>query len=129
QAFATDLEAERGNAAEMDKPHKPRGEAPEALVGDAVRHEADYVIPSEHHNPMELYASTVVWEGDGRLTVHDKTQGVQNVHRYLCGVVDKKPEDIRVHSPYVAGAFGSGSRPQSQVVLATLAALARKSAV
>ena len=61
-----------------------------------MRHEADYVIPTEHHNPMELYASTVVWDGNGRLTVYDKTQGVQNVHKYLCSVFDKKPEDIRV---------------------------------
>ena len=129
QAFATDLEAERGNAAEMDKPHQPRGDAAAALVRAAVRHEADYVVPTEHHNPMELYASTVVWEGDGRLTVYDKTQGVQNVHKYLCSVFDKKPEDIRVLSPYVGGAFGSGLRPQYQVVLATLAALALKRSV
>jgi len=129
QAFATDLEAERGNAAEMDKPHQPRGDAATALVRAAVRHEADYVVPTEHHNPMELYASTVVWEGDGRLTVYDKTQGVQNVHKYLCSVFDKKPEDIRVLSPYVGGAFGSGLRPQYQVVLATLAALALKRSV
>ena len=129
QAFATDLEPERGNAAEMDKPHQPRGDAATALVRAAVRHEADYVVPTEHHNPMELYASTVVWEGDGRLTVYDKTQGVQNVHKYLCSVFDKKPEDIRVLSPYVGGAFGSGLRPQYQVVLATLAALALKRSV
>ena len=129
QASATDLEAERGNAAEMDKPHQPRGDAAAALVRAAVRHEADYVVPTEHHNPMELYASTVVWEGDGRLTVYDKTQGVQNVHKYLCSVFDKKPEDIRVLSPYVGGAFGSGLRPQYQVVLATLAALALKRSV
>jgi xanthine dehydrogenase YagR molybdenum-binding subunit len=124
QAFATFLEAERGNAREIDKPSQPRGDAASALAGAAVRHEAEYVIPTEHHNPMELYASTVVWENGGRLTVYDKTQGVQNVHKFLCGVFGKKPEDIRVVSPYVGGAFGSGLRPQYQVVLATLAALA-----
>lgn len=129
KAFATDLEAERGSAAELDKPHEPRGDAASALARAAVRHEADYIIPTEHHNPMELYATTAVWDGDGRLTVYDKTQGVQNVHKFLCGVFDKKPEDIRVISPYVGGAFGSGLRPQYQVVLATLAALALKRSV
>ena len=129
QAFTTDLEVERGNAAETDKPHKPRGNVAAALAGAAVRHEADYVLPTEHHNPMELYASTVVWEGDGRLAVYDKTQGVQNVQKFLCSVFDKKPEDLRVLSPYVGGAFGSGLRPQYQVVLATLAALALKRSV
>jgi xanthine dehydrogenase YagR molybdenum-binding subunit len=28
-----------------------------------------------------LYASTVMWDGDGKLMVYDKTQGVQNVQR------------------------------------------------
>lgn len=127
--FATDLEAERGRASEMDKPHKPRGDAKAALAAAALRHEADYLVPTEHHNPMELYATTTVWEGGGKLTVYDKTQGVQNVQKFLCAVFDKKPEEIRVLSPYVGGAFGSGLRPQYQVVLATLAALALKRSV
>lgn len=127
--FATDLEAERGSAREMDKPNKPRGDAKTALAAAAVRHEADYLIPTEHHNPMELFATTAVWDGDGKLTVYDKTQGVQNVHKFLCGVFEKKPEDIRVLSPYVGGAFGSGLRPQHQVVLATMAALALERSV
>ena len=129
QAFATDLEAGRSKAAEVEQPHKPRGDAAGALAGAAVRHEAEYFIPTEHHNPMELYASTVVWDGNGRLTVYDKTQGVQNVHKFLCSVFGKKPDDVRVLSPYVGGAFGSGLRPQYQVVLATLGALALKRSV
>lgn len=126
--FVTDLEAERGSANEMDKPHKPRGDAKAALAAASLRHEADYLVPTEHHNPMELYATTTVWE-DGRLTVYDKTQGVQNVQKYLCSVFGKKPEEIRVLSPYVGGAFGSGLRPQYQVVLATMATLALKRSV
>ncbi|WP_407192697.1 xanthine dehydrogenase family protein molybdopterin-binding subunit [Bradyrhizobium sp. STM 3566] len=129
EAFATDLESERGKAAKVDQPHKPRGDAPAALTRAAVRLEADYVIPSEHHNPMELYATTAVWDGNGGITVYDKTQGVQNVQKFLCSVFGKKPDDIRVLSPYVGGAFGSGLRPQHQVVLATLGALALKRSV
>lgn len=128
-AFATDLEAGRNKATEVKKPHEPRGDAAGALARAAVRHEADYFIPTEHHNPMELYATTVVWNGNGRLTVYDKTQGVQNVHKFLCSVFGKKPDDIRVLSPYVGGAFGSGLRPQYQVVLAMLGALALKRSV
>ena len=78
---------------------------------------------------MELYASTVIWEGGGKLTVYDKTQGVQNVHHYFCGVFDMKPEDVRVMSPFAGGAFGSGLRPQYQVVLAVLAARALQRSV
>ncbi|MBR0847245.1 xanthine dehydrogenase family protein molybdopterin-binding subunit [Bradyrhizobium diazoefficiens] len=125
EPFATNLEAEREKAKEAQKPHEPRGDATAALAGAAIRHEADYLLPTEHHNPMELYATTAVWDA-GKLTVYDKTQGVQNVQKFLCSVFGKKPEEIRVISPYVGGAFGSGLRPQYQVVLATLAALALK---
>ena len=78
---------------------------------------------------MELYASTVVWEGEGKLTIYDKTQGVQNVHRYVCGVFDMKPDDVRVMSAYMGGGFGSGLRPQYEVVLAVLAARALERSV
>jgi xanthine dehydrogenase YagR molybdenum-binding subunit len=40
-----------------------------------------------------------------------------------------KPEDVRVMSPFVGGAFGSGLRPQYNVVLAAQAARALKRSV
>ena len=86
-----------------------------------MRHEAEYFIPTEYHNPMELFASTAIWDG-GKLTVYDKTQGVQNVQKYLCGVFDMQPDEVRVMSPYMGGGFGAGLRPQYQVVLAVLGA-------
>ena len=110
-------------------PPKPRGAADQALATAAVRHEGEYYVPIEHHNPMELYAATVIYEDNGKLTVYDKTQGVQNVQRYLCGVFDMKPEDVRVMSPFVGGAFGVGLRPQFEVVLAVLAARALQRSV
>jgi xanthine dehydrogenase YagR molybdenum-binding subunit len=129
ETSVTDIEAQRERAFVVEKPEKPRGDFKKAFAAADVRHEAEYFIPTEHHNPMELYASTAVWDGGGRLTVYDKTQGVQNVQRYLCGVFQKKSDEIRVVSPYVGGAFGSGLRPQHQVVLATLGALALERAV
>jgi xanthine dehydrogenase YagR molybdenum-binding subunit len=110
-------------------PPKPRGSAEKAFAAAEVRHAGEYYVPIEHHNPMELYAATVVWEGDGKLTIYDKTQGVQNVHRYVCGVFDMKPDDARVMSAYMGGGFGSGLRPQYEVVLAVLAARALQRSV
>jgi xanthine dehydrogenase YagR molybdenum-binding subunit len=110
-------------------PPKPRGAAEPALAAAAVRHEAEYYVPIEHHNPMELYGSTVIFEGDGKLTVCDKTQGVQNVHQYVCTVFGMKPEDVRVISPFMGGGFGSGLRPQFELVLAVLAARALRRSV
>jgi xanthine dehydrogenase YagR molybdenum-binding subunit len=110
-------------------PPKTRGRPEQALAAAAVRHAGEYYVPVEHHNPMELYASTVLYDGNGKLTVYDKTQGVQNVQHYLCGVFGMKPEDVRVMSPFVGGAFGSGLRPQFEVVLAVLAARALQRSV
>jgi xanthine dehydrogenase YagR molybdenum-binding subunit len=128
QKSVTDLQAEREKAFTVKKPEKPRGKADKAYAAADVRHEADYFIPSEFHNPMELYASTAIWEG-GKLTVYDKTQGVQNVQRYLCSVFALKPGDVRVMSPFMGGGFGSGLRPQYQVALAVLAARALERSV
>src|SRR5262249_24961232 len=101
----------------------------QALAAAAVRHQAEYSVPIEHHNPMELFASTVIFEGNGKLTVYDKTQGVQNVHKYLCGIFGMKPEDVRVVSPFMGGGFGVGLRPQFEAVLAVLAARAVRRSV
>ncbi len=122
EAHATDLFQGRDRAFPVEKPAMPRGDAEKAFAAAEMRHEGEYFIPMEHHNPMEPFATTVSWDGGGKLTVYDKTQGVQNVHRYLCGVFDAQPDDIRVMSPFVGGGFGSGLRPQYQVVLAVLAA-------
>src|SRR5262245_65497318 len=40
-----------------------------------------------------------------------------------------KPEDVRVMSQFMGGGFGSGLRPQFEVVLAVLGALALKRSV
>jgi xanthine dehydrogenase YagR molybdenum-binding subunit len=127
--FVTDLYGQRDQAFVVKKPDKPHGDAGRAFAAAEVRHEAEYFIPTEHHNPMELFAATVMWDGGGKLTVYDKTQGVQNVQRYLCSVFDRKPDDLRVVSPYVGGAFGAGLRPQYEVVLAVMGALALERSV
>jgi xanthine dehydrogenase YagR molybdenum-binding subunit len=129
EAHATDLQAERAKAFAIEKPEKPRGHAAKAYAAADVRHEAEYSIPIEHHNPMEPFASTVIWDGGGKLTVYDKTQGVQNVQGYVCSVFGMKPDDVRVMSPFVGGGFGSGLRPQYQVALAVLAARALQRSV
>ena len=126
---ATPVEPPTNPLEALFTPPKTRGRPEQALAAAAVRHAGEYYVPIEHHNPMELYAATVVYEANGKLTVYDKTQGVQNVQHYLCGVFSMKPEDVRVMSPFMGGGFGSGLRPQFEVVLAVLAALALKRSV
>ena len=110
-------------------PPKPRGTPDQALAAATVRHEGEYYVPIENHNPMELFAATVMYEPAGKLTVYDKTQGVQNVQRYVCSVFGMKSEDVRVVSLFMGGGFGVGLRPNFEVVLAVLAARALRRSV
>jgi len=130
EPHATDL---RGNQAEaIPAPAElpgPRGDADGALSSAPVRIDAEYELPVEHHNPMEPHASTVIYQRDGSLLVHDKTQGSQNSQSYLCQVLKLAPERVRVQAAFVGGAFGSGLRPQYQLPLAAMAALKLKRSV
>ena len=110
-------------------PSSARGNPGKAFDEAAVRVEAEYRAPGEHHNPMEPFATTVLYDEDGGVTVYDKTQGVQNVQSYLCKVFGCSKEEVRVFSPFVGGGFGAGLRPQYQAFLAVLAARELKRSV
>jgi len=107
----------------INPPPRPRGDSAGAFDEAPIRLRNEYRIAIEHHNPMEMHASTVVFEGDGKLTVYDKTQGAQNSQKYVVNVFGLSSGDVRVLSPFVGGAFGSGLRPQYQLFLAVIAAL------
>ena len=109
-------------------PPESRGDFNKAFTKSPVQFEADYVAPPEHHNPMEPFATTVVWD-DGKLIIHDKTQGARNIHGYVCKVFKLDRENVRVLSPFVGGGFGAGLRPQYQLFLAVMAALQLKRSV
>lgn len=104
-------------------PPKSRGDAPAAFDAAALRHEGAYHLAPEHHNPMEMHATTVEWHGDGSVTVYDKCQGPQGVQAYLASAFGLGKKNVRVVNAYVGGGFGSGLRPQWQVQLATMGAM------
>ena len=104
-------------------PPKARGDAPAAFDAAALKVEGEYRLATEHHNPMEMHASTVEWHGDGKVTVYEKTQDAQGVQAYLASAFKLGKGNVRVVNAYVGGGFGSGLRPQWQVQLATMAAL------
>jgi len=111
-------------------PPAPKGDAFAALLSSPVQVDAEYLGPAEFHNPMEMHASTVLYDSsNGHLTVYDKTQGVQNVRGYLTKVFGLSKSKVKVLSPFVGGAFGSGLRPACNVFLAVMAALAMKRSV
>ena len=114
-------------------PPKPRGDFETAYEEAPAKMSGRYVHAAEHHNPMEMFASTVVFEEDSKkkpkLTIYDKTQGVTNSSMYVSQVFDIPSKNLRVVSPYMGGGFGSGLRPQYQLFMATMAALELKRSV
>lgn len=103
-------------------PPKTRGNASEAYALNPIKIEGRFHLAPEHHNPMEMHATTVIPEEDGTLTVWDKTQGPQAVQTYLASALSLSGKKVRVRNPYVGGAFGSGLRAQHNVFLAALGA-------
>jgi len=128
----TDIDTQIGKAYEPPKKRfpgwdpGPRGNVDKAFTQSPVKVEHTYRTPIEHHNPMECFGTTAVWEDDGRLTIYDKTQGAPNCHRYVCSVFGLAKDKVRLLSPYVGGAFGVGLRPNYQLNLAVLAAIGLK---
>lgn len=132
----TELEKKRSEAyvppekrSGVPPPPDPRGEAEEAFSRAPVKISRDYRLKPEHHNPMEMFASTCVFEGGGKLTIYDKTQGSQNAQGYVTSVFGLKSANVRLINHYVGGAFGSGLRPQHQLFFAVMASLELKRSV
>ncbi|AUD05789.1 xanthine dehydrogenase family protein molybdopterin-binding subunit [Spirosoma pollinicola] len=110
-------------------PPKPRGDFDKVYNEDPNKMAGRYVHAAEHHNPMELFATTVSYDKSGKLTIYDKTQGVTNSILYVSQVFNIPFKDVRVLSPYMGGGFGSGLRPQYQLFMAVMAARELKRSV
>ncbi len=98
-----------------------RGDADAAKAG-AVKIEAEYVVPIEVHSPMELHAITAMWNGDNKVTVYDKTQGVESTQHSIMNAFKLKEEDVQVYAPFVGGGFGSALRTWPHEIAALLGA-------
>lgn len=104
-------------------PPKPTGDFEKAFANSPFKVKAEFNHSPEHHNPMEMYATTTMYEGDGKLTIYDKTQGTVNNQMFVANVFGLSYKDVRVIAPFVGGGFGSGLRPQFQLFLCVMAAL------
>lgn len=123
QAFGTDSEAERAKAFDPNsgRAPAPRGNPVEAFQNAPVKIEAEYIIPINHHNPMEPSAAVAAWEGD-KLTIYNKTQGTAGSQRDLASTFGVPNENVTVIAPFVGGAFGAALRPAAVDMIAAMAA-------
>jgi xanthine dehydrogenase YagR molybdenum-binding subunit len=106
-------------------PDHDRGDVPRALATADVQVKATYTTAENTNNPIGLFATVAVWDGDG-LTVHDTTQYPHAVRDSLAVAFGIDPAGVRVLVPFVGGAFGAGLRVWPHTTLAALAARVTK---
>lgn len=121
----TDFKKNLGKAV----PPKGGWNAPTYLRGQAnaykkalVQVEAEYTLPIETHNPMEMHAIIAVWEADDKLKVYDKTQGPKDTQGSLMQAFKLPEKNVEVIVEYVGGAFGSALRVWPHEMAAAIAA-------
>jgi xanthine dehydrogenase YagR molybdenum-binding subunit len=106
-----------------DKPNvdSERGDTERALAEAPVKLDEIYVTPVETHNPMELHATTAVWDGS-QLTIYETTQSVNNSQDVIAQVFGIPTDQVRVVSKFLGSGFGGKLWPWTQCYLAAEAA-------
>jgi len=118
----TDIHENIAKAITPEKPADyPRGKA-DAWKDAPAKIEQEYQTPLQVHNPMEPHATTAYWEGDDKLFIFDKSNGVKTPRQQFAKYFNLKEENIKVYSPFVGGAFGSSSRVWPQEMAAVMGA-------
>src|ERR1700743_3889654 len=74
------------------------------------------------HNPMELHVTTAFWDGEDKVTLYTKSQGVIGSQRSIGNVFELDPKNVQINSRFVRGAFGSSLRTWPHEVAAVQAA-------
>ncbi|MEZ0168549.1 xanthine dehydrogenase family protein molybdopterin-binding subunit [Microvirga sp. TS319] len=82
------------------------GNAEAAFAAAEVKVDARYGTPTQHHNPIELFTTTCIWE-NGKLTIWEPSQFVYGLRGNVAKQLGMDLEDIRVISKFIGGAFGS----------------------
>ena len=97
------------------------GDFAKAFEQAEVKVTASYETPTQHHNPMELFATSCVWNGDS-LTIYEPSQYVYGLKNAVADQLGIDADKVRVINPYVGGAFGSkGSMTPRTAIIASIA--------
>jgi xanthine dehydrogenase YagR molybdenum-binding subunit len=98
-----------------------RGDAEAAFATAPVKLDQTYVTPAETHNPIELHATTAIWDGP-MLTLYESSQGVVNLQGVLAQMFGLPGENVRVITKFVGSGFGGKLFPWTHCPLAAAAA-------
>jgi xanthine dehydrogenase YagR molybdenum-binding subunit len=107
--------------ANPDSPPPAKGDAVAAFTTAPVKVDARYSTPAQHHNPMELFTTTCVWEGP-KLAVYEPTQSMYGLKAAVARQLSLDPANVRTVSRYVGGGFGSRGAPTSRTAWIAVAA-------
>jgi xanthine dehydrogenase YagR molybdenum-binding subunit len=102
-------------------PEPAKGDAAAAFTAAPVKIDAHYATPTQHHNPLELFDTTCVWDGPN-LTIYEPTQSMWGLKTSVAKQLGLDPAHVRTVSRYVGGAFGSRGAATSRTVWIALAA-------
>ncbi|MEA2734791.1 MAG: xanthine dehydrogenase YagR molybdenum-binding subunit [Humisphaera sp.] len=105
----------------QERTQSQRGDAAGAFASAPVKLDQTYVTPTETHNPIELHATTAIWEGS-TLTLYESSQGVVNLQSVLAQMFGLPRENVRVITQFVGSGFGGKLWPWTQCPLAAAAA-------
>ena len=98
-----------------------RGDAEGAFATAPVKLDQTYGTPAETHNPIELHATTAIWEGT-TLTLYEASQAVFNLRGVLAQMFGLPEERVRVITKFVGSGFGGKLWPWTHCLLAAAAA-------
>ena len=98
-------------------------DAEAALAAAPHRTDAIYRTPRHNHNPIELHAATVAWDGE-KLRVHDASQAVAHTAWSLGHIFGIGEDRVHVTSPFVGGGFGSKTLWEHQALAAAASKVA-----
>lgn len=98
-----------------------KGDAAAAFAAAPVKIDARYETPIQHHNPIELFSTTCVWDGP-KLTVHEGTQNMYWLKGAVARQLSLDLADVRTISRFVGGGFGSKGAPTSRTAWIAVAA-------
>ncbi len=104
-----------------DKAGVTKGDADAAFAAAPIKIDSTYFTPVQHHNPIELYATTAAWTGD-KLVVNMPSQWVMGTQAGLATIFGIPMEDVLIESPFVGGGFGSKASILPTTVLVAAAA-------
>lgn len=92
-----------------------------AFAAAPVTIDQRYSTPTQHHNPIELFTTTCVWDGP-HLTVYEPSRTMWGLKAGLAKQLKMDPAQIRTVSRYVGGAFGSKGQVSARTAWIAIAA-------